>query len=120
LAREFSRVRTDSATELQDAIRTRLAASGVVAETVDVEVEEVVRGMGLGFARRTVRIGAFPIRPRPRAMTPRSRSPRVTIARSLSNTFAGKAPGVVAAFIAAQSLGMLAAVGLGRWLWCSI
>jgi glycerol uptake facilitator-like aquaporin len=46
-------------------------------------------------------------------------NPAVTIARSLSNTFAGIAPGGVAAFIAAQLLGMLAAVGLGRWLWRS-
>jgi glycerol uptake facilitator-like aquaporin len=44
-------------------------------------------------------------------------NPAVTIARSLSDTFAGIAPTGVVAFIAAQFLGMLAAVVLGRWLW---
>jgi glycerol uptake facilitator-like aquaporin len=44
-------------------------------------------------------------------------NPAVTIARSLSDTFAGIAPGGVAAFIAAQLAGMLAAVLLGRWFW---
>jgi glycerol uptake facilitator-like aquaporin len=44
-------------------------------------------------------------------------NPAVTIARSLSDTFAGIAPTGVLAFIAAQFLGMLAAVVLGRWLW---
>jgi glycerol uptake facilitator-like aquaporin len=44
-------------------------------------------------------------------------NPAVTIARSLSNTFAGIAPVGVAAFIAAQFVGMLGAVMLGRWLW---
>ena len=46
-------------------------------------------------------------------------NPAVTIARSLSDTFAGIEPSEVAAFIAAQLLGMLAAVFLGRWLWQS-
>ena len=45
-------------------------------------------------------------------------NPAVTIARSLSNTFAGIAPAGVAAFIIAQMVGMLAAVMLSRWLWC--
>ncbi len=44
-------------------------------------------------------------------------NPAVTIARALSDTFAGIAPTGVAAFIAAQFIGMLAAVVLGRWLW---
>ena len=44
-------------------------------------------------------------------------NPAVTIARSLSDTFAGIAPAGVAAFIGAQLLGMLAAVVLGGWLW---
>jgi glycerol uptake facilitator-like aquaporin len=44
-------------------------------------------------------------------------NPAVTIARSLSDTFAGIAPAGLIAFIAAQLLGMLAAVALGRWLW---
>jgi glycerol uptake facilitator-like aquaporin len=44
-------------------------------------------------------------------------NPAVTIARSLSDTFAGIAPAGVAAFIAAQVAGTLAAVILGRWLW---
>jgi glycerol uptake facilitator-like aquaporin len=44
-------------------------------------------------------------------------NPAVTLARSLSDTFAGIAPAGVAAFIAAQLAGMLVAVVLGRWLW---
>jgi glycerol uptake facilitator-like aquaporin len=44
-------------------------------------------------------------------------NPAVTIARSLSDTFAGIAPTGVVAFIAAQFVGMLGAVMLGRWLW---
>ena len=44
-------------------------------------------------------------------------NPAVTIARALSDTFAGIAPGGVIPFIAAQLLGMLSAVVLGRWLW---
>jgi glycerol uptake facilitator-like aquaporin len=46
-------------------------------------------------------------------------NPAVTIARSLSDTFAGIAPSGVAAFIVAQFAGMLAAVGLSQWLWAS-
>ena len=46
-------------------------------------------------------------------------NPAVTIARSLSNTFAGIAPGGVAAFIGAQLAGMLIAVLLARWFWTS-
>jgi glycerol uptake facilitator-like aquaporin len=44
-------------------------------------------------------------------------NPAVTIARSLSDTFAGIAPANVTAFIAAQLVGMLAAVTLARWFW---
>jgi glycerol uptake facilitator-like aquaporin len=44
-------------------------------------------------------------------------NPAVTIARSLSDTFAGIAPSGVLAFIAAQLVGMLAAVAVGSWLW---
>ena len=44
-------------------------------------------------------------------------NPAVTIARSLSDTFAGIAPGGVPGFIVAQFAGMLSAVALGRWLW---
>jgi glycerol uptake facilitator-like aquaporin len=44
-------------------------------------------------------------------------NPAVTVARSLSDTFAGIAPAGVVAFIAAQLVGMLAAVMLARWLW---
>ena len=44
-------------------------------------------------------------------------NPAVTIARSLSDTFAGIAPGGVIGFVAAQLMGMLAAVFLSRWLW---
>jgi glycerol uptake facilitator-like aquaporin len=44
-------------------------------------------------------------------------NPAVTIARSLSDTFAGIAPAGVLAFIAAQLLGSVTAVVLARWLW---
>jgi glycerol uptake facilitator-like aquaporin len=44
-------------------------------------------------------------------------NPAVTIARSLSDTFAGIAPSGITAFIGAQLIGMFAAVGLGGWLW---
>ena len=46
-------------------------------------------------------------------------NPAVTIARSLSDTFAGIAPSGVAAFVVAQLAGMIAAVGLSQWLWAS-
>jgi hypothetical protein len=39
------------------------------------------------------------------------------IARSISDTFAGIAPGDVTAFVAAQLAGMLAALALARWFW---
>jgi glycerol uptake facilitator-like aquaporin len=44
-------------------------------------------------------------------------NPAVTLARSLSDTFAGIAPAGVAAFVTAQLTGMIAAVILGQWLW---
>jgi glycerol uptake facilitator-like aquaporin len=44
-------------------------------------------------------------------------NPAVTIARALSDTFAGIAPAGVVGFIAAQLIGMLAAVAVGQWLW---
>jgi glycerol uptake facilitator-like aquaporin len=44
-------------------------------------------------------------------------NPAVTIARSMSDTFAGIAPSGVAGFIAAQLLGMATAVALSSWLW---
>ncbi|TFV44761.1 aquaporin [Bradyrhizobium niftali] len=44
-------------------------------------------------------------------------NPAVTIARSLSDTFAGIAPQGVPAFIAAQIAGALLAVPLAGWLW---
>jgi hypothetical protein len=40
----------------------------------------------------------------------------VTIARALSDTYAGIAPAGIAAFIAAQLLGAPVAVALARWL----
>jgi glycerol uptake facilitator-like aquaporin len=46
-------------------------------------------------------------------------NPAVTIARALSDTYAGIAPAGVIAFIVAQVAGMLAAVLLGRWFWIS-
>jgi glycerol uptake facilitator-like aquaporin len=44
-------------------------------------------------------------------------NPAVTIARALSDTFAGISPAGVPAFIAAQLAGMLMAVAIGAWLW---
>src|ERR1700684_3460597 len=44
-------------------------------------------------------------------------NPAVTIARSLSDPFAGIAPSGVVGFIAAQLAGMVAAVVVGKWLW---
>jgi glycerol uptake facilitator-like aquaporin len=44
-------------------------------------------------------------------------NPAVTIARALSDTFAGIAPSGVVAFIVAQLAGTLAAVVLRPWLW---
>lgn len=43
-------------------------------------------------------------------------NPAVTLARSLSDTFAGIAPASVPAFVAAQLVGALGAVALFRWL----
>jgi glycerol uptake facilitator-like aquaporin len=44
-------------------------------------------------------------------------NPAVTIARSLSDTFAGIAPQGVPAFIAAQTIGAILAILLAHWLW---
>jgi len=44
-------------------------------------------------------------------------NPAVTIARALSDTFAGIAPSGVPAFIAAQLVGMVAALAAARQLW---
>ena len=44
-------------------------------------------------------------------------NPAVTVARSLSNTFAGIAPADVPAFLAAQAIGAAAAVIVRGWLW---
>jgi glycerol uptake facilitator-like aquaporin len=44
-------------------------------------------------------------------------NPAVTIARSLSGTFAGIAPSGVMGFVAAQLAGMGVAILVGRWLW---
>jgi glycerol uptake facilitator-like aquaporin len=44
-------------------------------------------------------------------------NPAVTLARSLSDTFAGIAPSGVLGFILAQMAGMLVGVGLGGWIW---
>ena len=43
-------------------------------------------------------------------------NPAITIARSLSNTFAGIAPADVPGFVLAQLAGALAAAGAARWL----
>jgi glycerol uptake facilitator-like aquaporin len=44
-------------------------------------------------------------------------NPAVTIARALSDTYAGIAPAGVPTFIAAQMFGALVAAALARWLW---
>jgi glycerol uptake facilitator-like aquaporin len=44
-------------------------------------------------------------------------NPAVTVARGLSDTFAGIAPAGIGAFIVAQFVGVFAAVALARWLW---
>jgi glycerol uptake facilitator-like aquaporin len=44
-------------------------------------------------------------------------NPAVTVARSLSDTFAGIAPAGVSAFITAQLVGMVLAVAVSNWLW---
>jgi len=44
-------------------------------------------------------------------------NPAVTVARALSDTFAGIAPAGAPAFIAAQLLGAIAALALARWFW---
>jgi len=44
-------------------------------------------------------------------------NPAVTLARAMSDTFAGIAPGGVLAFIVAQLVGMACATALSRWLW---
>jgi glycerol uptake facilitator-like aquaporin len=46
-------------------------------------------------------------------------NPAVTVARSLSDTFAGIAPTGVLAFVIAQIAGALAATALARWLWAA-
>jgi glycerol uptake facilitator-like aquaporin len=46
-------------------------------------------------------------------------NPAVTVARALSNTFAGIAPSGVIAFVLAQLAGMLVAVAVASWLWPS-
>jgi glycerol uptake facilitator-like aquaporin len=46
-------------------------------------------------------------------------NPAVTIARSLSDTFAGIAPSGVAAFIGAQAVGAIAAVAAAQLMWPS-
>ncbi len=46
-------------------------------------------------------------------------NPAVTLARALSDTFAGIAPGGAPGFIAAQIAGMLAGLTVGRYLWPS-
>ncbi len=44
-------------------------------------------------------------------------NPAVTIARAMSDTFAGIAPSGAPAFIAAQLLGAVAALVVSRWMW---
>jgi glycerol uptake facilitator-like aquaporin len=44
-------------------------------------------------------------------------NPAVTIARALSDTFAGIAPSGVTAFVVAQLIGATLATSLGSWLW---
>ena len=44
-------------------------------------------------------------------------NPAVTLARTLTDTFAGIAPASVVPFIAAQFIGALAATALARWFY---
>ncbi len=44
-------------------------------------------------------------------------NPAVSVARSLSNTFAGIRPGDVPGFVIAQALGAVAATMFSAWLW---
>jgi glycerol uptake facilitator-like aquaporin len=44
-------------------------------------------------------------------------NPAVTVARSLTDTFAGIAPAGVPAFVAAQLIGMFVAILVAAWLW---
>ncbi|MCR2834800.1 aquaporin [Parerythrobacter lacustris] len=44
-------------------------------------------------------------------------NPAITIGRSLTDTFAGIAPGNVAGFVAAQLVGAVLAVGVARFVW---
>jgi glycerol uptake facilitator-like aquaporin len=44
-------------------------------------------------------------------------NPAVTLARSMTDTFAGIAPAGVGAFIGAQFAGMLFAIAVAEWLW---
>lgn len=46
-------------------------------------------------------------------------NPAITVVRSLSDTFAGIAPGDVPAFVLAQLAGAVLAVGLARWLFAA-
>ncbi|HMJ31625.1 MAG TPA: aquaporin family protein, partial [Xanthobacteraceae bacterium] len=46
-------------------------------------------------------------------------NPAVTIARALSDTFAGISPSGVIAFVAVQLLGMMLAVVVSSWLWAN-
>ncbi len=47
-------------------------------------------------------------------------NPAVTIARALTDTFAGISPAHVPAFILSQLLGAAVAIGFSRWLWPAI
>jgi glycerol uptake facilitator-like aquaporin len=47
-------------------------------------------------------------------------NPAVTIARSLSDTFAGIAPAGVLPFVLAQAAGAVVAVAMARWLWSPV
>jgi glycerol uptake facilitator-like aquaporin len=46
-------------------------------------------------------------------------NPAVTVARALTDSFAGIRPADVAGFIAAQTVGAVIAVGFFAWLWRS-
>ena len=47
-------------------------------------------------------------------------NPAVTVARSLSDTFAGIAPGNAPAFLIAQIIGAILALAVSGWLWRSV
>jgi hypothetical protein len=76
------------------------------------------RNVPLMYVNRTPRDGGYCRSEKIRGFTASTSfaNPAVTVARSISDTFAGIAPLTVPGLILAQLAGMLAAVMLARWL----